>query len=398
MDVFMIAAQFLNQIQGFNVYKRISGSAEPYRISQDPVQFVSPLFPACSSIFSFRDSEGVWGACYYSVSSRWGFSGESNRSLEVEIDVTGPGSVHLAADKYWPNFWSTNPTAIELTATPLNGTPDHYDWSSDGGWFATETTAGPENTFFVDWRDAGDAITVTVEADFDGWIAVDYSGGTGHWTSIASDSNGYPAISCHQYLDGDLKVSRWDGSQWVHSTADADGWVGHWSSIVFGWNDNPMVSYQGQAGLNLAWHNGVDWIISNIDSDGTTGTYADIAVDSEMAPGIVYYADTLGDFRFAKFNGIGWDITTVDSTNNVGTFGGLGFDSADRIYASYLDVTTKDVKLAYFDGEFWELSIIDQVGQYDGWTDVAINSSDDVIVSYFDWEGVDGDLEIAWLY
>jgi hypothetical protein len=87
----------------------------------------------------------------------------------VTITVLPPVSVALTASTTSPTFTGVNPTTIDLTAVPDGDTVVDYDWTATGGGDLAETnTTGAANSLDIDYNDAGNAITVTVTANFTG--------------------------------------------------------------------------------------------------------------------------------------------------------------------------------------------------------------------------------------
>ena len=108
-----------------------------------------------------------------------------------------------------------------------------------------------------------------------GWEfeTVDGTVGTGQYSSLALDSNGYPHI-VYQYftpaMSRELFYTHWNGSYWEFDVIDGDG------------------------------------------PDENTGAFCSIALDSNDTPHVSYYDLELKALKYAKLNGSSWDIEVVE--------------------------------------------------------------------------------------
>jgi hypothetical protein len=204
-------------------------------------------------------------------------------------------------------------------------------------------------------------------------------GGVGHYSSLAFDGNGNPAIS---YLDNskrDLKFARWNGSSWVLQIVDSDGepWyyttqVGSYSSLAFDGSGNPAISYCDYTDfflnvLKLARWNGSSWVLQTVDSAGDVGYDTSLAFDGNGNPAISYRDNTNDSLKLARWNGSSWVLQTVDSSGMVGRGTSLAFDGSGNPAISYCDypdlfslVTV--LKLARWNGSSWVLQTVDSAG------------------------------------
>jgi len=96
---------------------------------------------------------------------------------------------------------------------------------------------------------------------------------------------------------------------WTIQTVDSDGYVGAWSSLALDSNDKVHISYHdyGEAtdtgftkeDLKYATNSSGSWQTFVIDSAGDVGSYTSIALDSNDKVHISYFADLIGDLKYA---------------------------------------------------------------------------------------------------
>ncbi|UCG69453.1 MAG: PKD domain-containing protein, partial [Thermoplasmata archaeon] len=79
-----------------------------------------------------------------------------------------------------------------------------------------------------------------------------YTNLVGHVTSLALDSYDYPHISYFQSQQRDLRYAVWTGAYWNIETVDSEGHAGSYSSLAVDEDDNPRISYIGDAALKYA--------------------------------------------------------------------------------------------------------------------------------------------------
>jgi parallel beta-helix repeat protein len=162
-------------------------------------------------------------------------------------------------------------------------------------------------------------------------------------------------------------------------TVDSEGNVGIYTSLVLDSDDNPHISYGGNANLKYAKWSGSGWDIQIVDS--RAGSHSSIALDSSGNPHISYQGNT--DLRYAKWSGSGWDIQIVDLDRS--SFSSLALDSSDNPHISYIGGS--DLKYATYDGSVWHTETVDSTSLY--WSSsLALDSSDKAHISYYDiWNG-----------
>ena len=122
---------------------------------------------------------------------------------------------------------------------------------------------------------------------------VDSEGDVGRFPSLAIDSQDRPVISYFESTGGatgNIKVARWDGSQWDIQQVDKleDVALGHFgarktSSLVLHPDDSPIVAYSDESVIKLALSDGSDWVthtVLTVDGD-PLGQQVSMALDGD---------------------------------------------------------------------------------------------------------------------
>jgi hypothetical protein len=174
------------------------------------------------------------------------------RNDTAVITVNPPVSVTLDASPSSASFSGTDPTTIDLTANPAGGTPDGYTWTTTGGTLgAADTGADPTNTLEIDWQNAGQTITVTVTADFQGT-------NTQGMTDVTVASAQSPSIT-QVLVNGNAVADGGDAGQFAAGedvnmevqAADPDG-----GSLTFSWTAGQGVFSEASQPITT-WNLGV---------------------------------------------------------------------------------------------------------------------------------------------
>jgi len=136
--------------------------------------------------------------------------------------------------------------------------------------------------------------------------ALDSPGIVGWDCSIALDSDDHPRISYKDRSNRDLKYAEWTGTNWsIEIVAPIGLHGGGLLSIALDRNDNPHISYYfwinwSDGDLRYTRWTGTNWGIETVDSVGDVGTHSSIALDYNDVPHISYYDFTNSGLKYAK--------------------------------------------------------------------------------------------------
>jgi hypothetical protein len=246
---------------------------------------------------------------------------------------------------------------------------------------------------------------------------VDATGDAGLWSSIAIGTDGNPVIAYQDQelgLDRFLKVVRCNdpactgGDEVAHTVASDD--AGAYASLAIGADGNPVISYQGGAGLSVAKCNDADCAggneaVSLVDGFGIVGSYTSLGIGTDGNPVISYTDSTFGELKLkvARCNdpaceGGDETVSFVDAAGDSGAFTSLAIGTDGNPVISYQDGTNADLKLAHCNdpacaGGNEALSTVDAPGSVGTFTSVAIGTDGNPVISYHD--ATNGDLKVA---
>lgn len=199
----------------------------------------------------------------------------------------------------------------------------------------------------------------------------------GQWTdcgshlSLAIDQAGKPAIAYFDATYADLKLARFDGTNWVTRRVDRPKNVGQFPSIAFDAENQPIISYHAKSGGNLklaTWYRGSDsFARSTPDSVGTVGRFTSIAFETTDAGNtlaIAYADDSNGSVKYysvssvaGAFNGL--TTAVVDDLDGVANIDLRLKNHAPSI--AYRDTLRGDVRFASRDSA-WNTETVASAG------------------------------------
>lgn len=217
----------------------------------------------------------------------------------------------------------------------------------------SSTTSGSGSALWYYYHDGTD------------WKSFGGPGGSGQYSSLQLDSEGYPHISFYQWLQDALIYTFYDGSLWQYQTVEDTGDVGRYTSLVMDSMENLHLSYYDVANRDLkyAFFNGVTWQTEIVDDDVVVGPLTSMALDA-LGNRHIAYADAVNDnLKYA----VGIVAPTLYAIDNMDGDGDYLVNWSDVIYSiSYtLEVdTTPDFsspQVAY-EGATSQLQVTQQEG------------------------------------
>jgi len=193
---------------------------------------------------------------------------------------------------------------------------------------------------------------------------VDSSGDTGHYASLAVDSNDNPCIAYYDATDADLIYAEWDGDSWVIERPDTEGNVGQYCSLGVDGNDRPVISYFDATtwSLKFATKNELgEWQVSVVDGPFTPGyeIYTSLACDANGNPNIAYTCPNIAALWLAEWNGSGWDIERAGQDSWI-FYPCLSYDTYDNPGIAYtLAGPLSFLYFAYRSDSQWNIETVD---------------------------------------
>ena len=239
---------------------------------------------------------------------------------------------------------------------------------------------------------------------------VDDDGIVGEYSSIAADHNDNPIIAYHDVDNRDLKVARFNGTQWLIDNVDSDESVcGRQISVAIAPSGNPAVAYFHRTSgseiiLRYAWFDSIDWHKENLPADRpSTTSQLSLQFAPDGNPAIAYADSSPKRLFYVKFNGSTWDATNVDDTIDGGRCPSLAFDLAGMPCIAYhvsqnlITETKYDLRYSRFDGDEWistdvNIGLISDDTGYNA--SLRFDSSGNPCISYFEW-GFSASLQYA---
>jgi len=315
------------------------------------------------------DKDGNLHVGYYDETRqalRYGFR-SAGKWYTMEVDASG-GYESLAVDAQGqPHFAYAAPNEAGLRYAAWDGSKwNKQTLDAERIDFFNCIRIGPDGLPRISYyqrlhRDGSFALHLKYahfEAKSKTWYTetVDARSATGKFNSLALDSKGLPYISYSDVDTGDLRYTKWDGSEWNFSAPDtqkqSDGWVGIGSSIELDQSGNPHIAYVDVTHhrIKYASWTGNSWkseVVDTIMGKADNIDRISLKFDSRQRPHLAYWDSGLGVLRHATLTPKGWKAETVDNADNVGLYPSLAIDSSDELYISYYDNTNGVLRLAH---------------------------------------------------
>jgi fibronectin type 3 domain-containing protein len=138
-----------------------------------------------------------------------------------------------------------------------------------------------------------------------------------------------------------------------------------------------------QAGFTLSHSGSYPWTNETVESSGDVGMYADMALDGEDDPRLVYYDWSTSDLHYAARDNGSWTVQTVASAGNVGQYASLALDADGHAHISYYDADVQSLRYAEWTGSRWSHNIVDGSGSVGEYNDIALGPNGNPHISYY---------------
>ena len=190
----------------------------------------------------------------------------------------------------------------------------------------------------------------------------------GLFSSIAMSADGNPIIAHHDRGAGTLRITRWNGAEFVGGvfdrgeafTADTgtededkDANVGQFVRLRV-IDGIEYMAYYDAANGDLKFSAGTD--IEVVDSEGDVGQWPDFHVVGEQIH-IVYQDGGNQQLKYAVGSPGAWTISVIDNKPYTGADTALFFDGDDPRVA-YFEGRANDMKLAKMSASVWSTSVV----------------------------------------
>lgn len=202
--------------------------------------------------------------------------------------------------------------------------------------------------------------------------------------SLSLKMNGFPSIVYISDKGQDMKVARFNGTDWdVRQAASARaGYSFERCQIVQDKKDQDLIIlYDGDA-MNVFLQKDQGWGLGRVDGRSRRGGYINLLLDKKGIPYLSYYDFTNKELYFAsKINGV-WQPEIVDRTGDVGRYASAAVDSKGNPFIAYYDALRGDLKYAWKEGKYWKWERVNNDGDTGVNCSLQIDSSDNPHIAY----------------
>ena len=270
---------------------------------------------------------------------------------------------------------------------------DIVDGATDGGMgLYTSMRRGMSGDYHISYYDQtnGDLryAAGTIDAGWEVQI-VDGTDGAdvGRYSFFDPLPNTNPAIAYYDATNEDLRYAYQSSGEWIIEVVDSFGGVGTYCSLDHHPSDGTayVAYYDADNGnLKLATRAG-NWQIEYLDSGENVGKWTSLRADHLGNIHVAYYDEARQNLKYAwfLFGGEDWTLSTIDSEGYVGANAELALDENLRPWIVYQDQDFVDVKLAHRSGSSWDVEAILEDGTYGFWMSLDIDSGGDPVFSHY---------------
>lgn len=195
--------------------------------------------------------------------------------------------------------------------------PSVIDSAGDVGQFASMKIA-PSGTRYIAYYDATNTnlkcavfaqynwvVSTIIHDDYPHRLQADY----GRFCSLQIDPSGLPAIAYQDQSASIVKLVRYNGSTWNHTTEPAAPYSSFSNigirdiSLAFSPGGVPVIAFGANvnsSGKLVVARFEKDFIYEDVDTRQNTGAYPSIRFGPDGLPAISYFNDTLGDLLMVR--------------------------------------------------------------------------------------------------
>jgi len=189
------------------------------------------------------------------------------------------------------------------------------------------------------------------------WLVrtLDFDGETGKWNSMVLDEHDDPIVSYSAWVNGELRVARWNGKKWEVTTVDSrtrspsEYNIGQGNSLILGPDGKGHISFYSEKALKYAHEVGDGWKVEVVDQVPWAGSWmqfrSSIVLDRQGFPHICY--EDSGVLKHAYWDGKKWVLQAL-APNGLELFrySSMAIGPDDVLYVAFRDPEDNTLKLA----------------------------------------------------
>lgn len=222
---------------------------------------------------------------------------------------------------------------------------------------------------------------------------------------LAVNSSGFPRVSYHDSVNGDLRLATYlNNTTWTTELVADFANIGVTSSLAYDSSDQPHIAattfYEGRYILSYHTRSNGSWVEETVAADvnKSLGRFHALDLEGNGRPVIAYVNDTDSTLLLARrVSADNWQTETIDSYN-VTRLGGLGLTSEGTPFVSYYENLYADL-IVSGGGPDWQTRLVyNNLSQPNHFPSLALNghtpavgfhteSSQPLSIQFTPWNG-----------